>query len=135
MTHDIAAAPPVGTSNRADVPDVQDRLQAGTHTTKGALMSHEPWYAFIDGPRAADGERIGFSAAKPAVAWIVITLVLSGGLIAGIVVGVIALSGDASVLGFLVPLVVVGGPIAAASFIACLHTTRDLFVILGSQRR
>jgi len=120
-----ASAHAIGTQERVEV-DAQHRLSPGTNSNVGAMMSREPWYAFIDGPRDAKGVRIGFSSLPAASLWFLITFVITGGLVTALAVGIFALKADAAALGFLVPLAVCAGPIATASSIACFHTAQDL---------
>jgi hypothetical protein len=90
------------------------------------MMSHEPWWAFIDGPRDEDGQRVGFSSRAAAVAWIMITFVLGNGLTALVVAFPFLLGTNAAGLGSTVVLVVCVGPILVGAYIACANTIRDL---------
>lgn len=94
----------------------------------------EPWYAFIDGPRSSNGEREPFRSRKAAGVWMFITFAITAGVTAAVVVGVFILRDHIAAVGFLVPLVVGGSPLAIASFMAFLHTAEDLVGLFKSDQ-
>lgn len=94
----------------------------------------EPWYGFIDGPRSPEGEREPFRSRKAASVWMFITFAITAGVTAAVVVGILILQDHVAAVGFLVPLVVAGSPIAIASFMAFLHTAEDLVSLVRSDQ-
>lgn len=103
----------------------------------GAPMSErvpEPWYGFIDGPRKSNGERDPFDSRKAASVWMLITLAITAGVTGAIAAGIIILRAHIAAIGFLVPLVLAGAPVAIASLIAFIHTAEDLIGLIRSDR-
>jgi hypothetical protein len=131
MTHEAPAQ--IGSSHRAEVRDVSPQLSGGTKSNMGAVMSHEPWWAFIDGPRDQDGQRIHFSSRGAAVVWIAITFVIGSGLTALVIAFPFLLGTNAAALGSTIVLVVCVGPIVVGAYIACINTVRDLISILDGR--
>lgn len=95
----------------------------------------EPWYSFIDGPRKPNGERDPFNSRKAAGVWMFITFTVTASVAGAIVVGVVVLLDHISAVGFLVPLVLFGGPVAFASLMAFIHTAEDLIGIIFRDER
>jgi hypothetical protein len=62
-----------------------------------------------------------------------ITLTLATGITAAIAVGILILRTHIAAVGFLVPLVLAGGPVVIASSIAFIHTAEDLIGLLRSE--